>query len=210
MDLRPPLRAESPRRLQPRLEALDTRPASPHPRPIRHPPESRPGHRPAVCRHPKPHGARRLHRQLRRCRPGGRAHPALGDAESRRHLPGEAPVDFLAHRRVHPRGFRKPERPVGIPVALRGRTGPCHRRLALGHERHPPLHPEIRAAGAGRRAALHRPRADPHARPHRAPATRDRAVQARALLGAHHAVPPDCLHRHERAFQQRGRGAPSP
>ena len=41
------------------------------PRPFRHPPESRPGHRPAVCRHPKPYGERRLHRQLRRCRPRG-------------------------------------------------------------------------------------------------------------------------------------------
>ena len=170
---------------------------------LRHQAHRRRGHPQAVRHHRRPHAEGRHDYQLRRCRPGGRAHPALGDAEGRCHLSRQAPVDIVTHRGSHPRGLRHAARSLRLPAPLRGRPLSCHRRLAAGHERHPTLHTQVRTKPPG---ALHRPRADTYARPHRPTFRGNHQLRPRAVLGAQDHLPRHHVQRHTRTPQVAGGG----
>ena len=159
---------------------------------FRHQTHQQRGLRETVPHHTASHAGSRRHHQLRRCRAGGRTHPAMGDAESATPLPGAAAVDLFHDRRGHPRRLRQPQAAGRLPITLRSGSLPCHRRLALRHERHPPLYTQIPAGPAA--GTLYRSRADPHTGHDSKPPAGNQELQARAILGALHRLPRHTLH----------------
>lgn len=195
MDVRPPVRTEIPGRLHAGLEKVVARGIADDSSPFRHPPEARQGHRTPVLHHTGPHAESRRHSELRRCRAGRRAHPAVGDAEGRGKMSRAAALDFVAHGRGHPRGICPSQTAGRLQAALRGGTLPRHRRLAAGHERHTAVHPEVRATGQRGRPPVHRPRTDADTGAYRTPAARNRPLPPRTLLGTDNRLPRNDIHR---------------
>ena len=127
----------------------------------------------------------------------------MGDAEGWRQVSRQSSVDIVDDRRSHPRRFSEPERPSRLPAAVYGRSLACHRRLAVGYERHTSLYVALWPESSG---AVDRTRADPYPRPHRQPSEGDRQLQARALLGASHRLSRHDIYGNERQVHIEGRG----
>ena len=117
-------------------------------------------------------------------------------------MPGISVMDLFPDGGGHSRGIPTTQTPGRVYPVIPGRTLPCHRRLAVRDERHPPLHLEIWTKPA---IAIHRTGTDPYAGPDCKPPKRDRQFRTATLLGAENGLSPYHLFGLPKAVSRRSR-----